>query len=91
MEIKTNNHWYPIIYGYELTEKERAQFDYLDSEELVSGSFVRYKNRCYHIAEFLRVDIWELREWDGYIPNSFFSGVVIKLSDGGDACKLGTY
>ena len=85
------------MYGYELSEKERADFDYLNPEELDSRDFVRYKNHVYDTGEFMRVTAgvancqregWE--KFDGYFSDSFFSGVLIKYIDS-DNCIMATY
>jgi hypothetical protein len=33
----------------------------------------------------------ELKDWDGYQSDSYFSGVVIKISPDGEQYKIGTY
>lgn len=77
--IKTNNKPRSIIYGYELTTKERKEFDYL--ENLDDSTFFRFKGQVYDLGEF-----WIITKnmpfygsgWMGYSPDSFFSGLVIK-------------
>jgi len=87
MQIITNNHWRNLEYGYQLSESERAEFDYL--EDIDSANFIRYKGRVYDLGEFMRAPEPLATDWDGYRSDSFFSGVVIKLSQCGDACKIG--
>lgn len=43
MKIVTNNQHRPILFWWDLTEKERQKFDYLDSATATSQEFVRYK------------------------------------------------
>ena len=44
MKIVTNNQHRPILFWWDLTEKERQKFYYLDSTtEQESAQFVRYK------------------------------------------------
>ena len=79
--IKTNNKPRSIIYGYELTTKEKQEFDYLDDIE--SASFVRYKGQVYNLGEFLIITKnmpFYGSGWMGYLSDSFFSGLVIKYS-----------
>jgi hypothetical protein len=33
----------------------------------------------------------ELKEWDGYISDTFFSGVLIRYNEGYEAYQMGTY
>ena len=94
MKIKTNNHWNNFLYGYELTEEEKKQFDYMGSEELECGSFLRYKGYCYSLDDFMWIkhnSNPDFSGWTGYHSNSFFSGVVIKLSDDTFQYQIGTY
>ena len=83
IEITTNNIPRQQIYGYELTEKERREFDYIDGID--THDFFRYKGNVYDPGEFLylRHPYWsfgsEIPEyWDGISHDSFFSGIVIK-------------
>ena len=99
MKIKTDNIPRHLVYGYELTLKECAEFDYLSPEELNERDFVRYKGQVYDLGEFMRIDKtvaphpqregWE--DWHGYSSDSFFSGVLVKFSDDGESVVLGTY
>ena len=92
MNIKTNNVPRPILYGYELTEKEKAEFDYLDDVD--NAQFFRFKGLLYDIGEFSRIisqgsnrchptesDNPDFAGWNGYLSDSFFSGVLIKWAD----------
>lgn len=92
MKIKTNNITRAVVYGYELTAKERADFDYLN--DIDNAQFFRFKGLLYDIGEFSRViphgskrchptesDNPDFARWDGYLSDSFFSGVLIKWAD----------
>ena len=99
MEIITDHKWRNLLFGYELTERERKEFDYLDDDELLVHSFFRYRRRVYDVAEFIRVSPpvaphpqrqgWE--NWHGYVSDSFFSGVLVRLSDDGEQYQAATY
>ena len=93
MNIKTDHKWKNFLYGYELTEKEKSEFDYLTTEQIDFGSFIRYKGRVYDTGEFMRVSdqMGGLLGWHGYSSDSFFSGVVIKVSDDGEQYMIGAY
>jgi len=88
MNIKTNNHFRNLIYGYELTELEKQDFDYID--DIDSHDFFRYKGHVYDPSEFMRTPE-ALEPWQGYSSDSYFSGVVITYSDDMEQIKIGTY
>lgn len=85
--VRTNNVPRPVINGYELTEKEQKEFDYLDfgsndhdDGDGVYRSFFRYKGNVYDLGDCMRVE--ETNElckgWDGYYGESYFSAIVVK-------------
>lgn len=96
MKIKCNNIARPIVYGFELSEKEKAEFDYLDDIE--NGQFFRYKGIVYDIDQFINIgrniaphpqrEGWE--NFHGYQNDSLFSGVLIKFV-GADQVIAATY
>jgi hypothetical protein len=96
LHIRTNNVPRHVIYGYELTAKEREEFDYLEGEELETRQFVRYRGWTYDLGEFqttrgLPCDS-PLRRWSGFSSDSFYSGVVVRYD--GDDCEsviMGTF
>lgn len=102
MKIKTNSQWRHILYWYDLTDKERKDFDYLPEGE---GSFFRYKGQVYDMGEFSRIippgatrrhptecANPDLQDWDAYASDSFFSGIVVKIDrDGWERVKVGRY
>jgi hypothetical protein len=82
-EIITNGHRRPIIYGWELTEEERREFDWLDNCDTLSwddAEFFRYKGWLYCLSDIMRVDKHSpfYPEWDGYESHDFAGGIVIK-------------
>lgn len=103
MEIITNNVPRPLIYGFELTEKEKTEFDYLDSEEIETHAFFRYRGQVYDLSEFVRIIpqggngtcfghydySGELKGWHGIQTDSFFSAVVVRLTDDGETVVVG--
>ena len=90
MKIITNNHWNNFLYWYELTEKEQAEFDWIENPD--EHTFFRYRGWVYSLDDFMLPNhVEELEEWDGYRSDSFFSGVLIKLSDDGEMYQVGTY
>ena len=92
LTIKTNRHWHNYLYGYELTEEEAKEFDYIGEDDFPSHDFARYQGVIYDVQEFMSSGrIPEFKDWDGYLSDSFFSGVLIKLSDDGEQYQIGMY
>jgi hypothetical protein len=84
--IYGNNHNIKLIYGYQLTDKEKSQFDYMENIEDDFTGF-RYRGNVYSLNDFMWVD--ENNPFksfaDGYNCDSFFSGVLVKFgTDGSD-------
>lgn len=79
MRIVTNNQPRPIISWYELTEKEKQEFDYLEQDN--TGTFFRYKGETYALCDFMRTD--NLGDWEGVYWFTAFSGLVVKLTNSG--------
>jgi len=77
MKIITNNVPREVIREYELTEKERKEFDYLGED---GGYFFRYKGEVYDLGEFTTTSgldgTFDL--WDGYHSDTFFSGILVR-------------
>jgi hypothetical protein len=92
LKIMTNNQPRDILTWHDLSEKERAGFDYLDSEEKQDGaSFVRYRKWVYDLGEFMRCsDHWPVC-WHGYSSDSFFSGTLIRYVDDNERVIMGWY
>lgn len=81
MQIHTNNIPREVVYWHELTNVERAEFDYLDREGQSDTTFFRYKGNVYDLGEFMRAPAdANFNGWDGYANDSFFSGVVVKYA-----------
>lgn len=83
--VVTNHMPRPVLYWWDLTDKEKTEFDYLDSEDKQDGgSFMRYKGHVYDINEFQSISKHvphihrKLQAWDGFMTDSYFSGVLIK-------------
>jgi hypothetical protein len=86
MQIITNHKPRFTIDGFDLNARERAQFDYYDSESLDCATFFRYRGAVYDVAEFMRApDSLALLGWHGYASDSYFSGTLIRLIDNGES------
>ena len=78
-----------MIYGYELTDKQKQDFDYLD--DIDSHDFVKYKDNIYDLSEFMIIENNDsLKDWDGYSSDSYFSGTLVKYIDS-DTVIMGWY
>ena len=50
------------------------------------------KGYWYHTSDFMRIPHGsDFKGWDGYASDSYFSGVLIKLSRDGEEYMVGTY
>lgn len=89
IKIMTNNKPRQLIYGYELSDKQKQDFDYID--DIDSHDFVKYKNNIYDLSEFMRIENNDsLKDWGGYSSDSFFSGTLVKYIDS-DTVIMGWY
>jgi hypothetical protein len=101
--IKSDRKWRNLLYGYELPKKQRKEFDYIKSdEEFETRNFAKYHGQYYDINEFQvlptigdasgkHVVYPEFRGWDGYMNDTYSSGVLIKLSSDGEQYKIGRF
>jgi hypothetical protein len=89
VEIIGNHHHREAVYGYELTEKEAVEFDYIPAESFDTNQFIRYKGEVIDLYDLCPtngspwaagIPSW-LRQYDGYISDSFFSGILVKWID----------
>lgn len=78
-----------VLGWHDLAEKERAEFDYLDSDAARDcASFARYRGAVYDLGEFMRAPA-DLAPWDGYATDTYFSATLARFVDGGDAVVMG--
>ena len=90
--IKSNFQWRQFKYRYEVPAEVLAdRFEHL-TEDDCDGYFC-YRGWWYHTSDFMRFDDRSPfpNTWHGYHSDSFFSGVLIELSDDGEAYRVGTY
>jgi hypothetical protein len=92
LTIKTNHQWRDLVYRSDVPAKVLAdQFDYQDAEETTDGFFY-YRDYWYHLDGFMRIENNpDLKGWDAYASDSYFSGVLIKFSDDCEQIKIGRY
>ena len=86
--ITTNHHVREFLYQWDVpNDVLDDQFEHLDSFEATTG-FFKYRGWWYHVSDFMRTP---MEGWDGAAPDSFFSGVLIKLHEDGETYTVGTY
>ena len=89
--ITTNNHARSFLYGYDVPDHVLSDFDHLDDGENSDG-FICYRKRYYHVSDFmLSPKGGPFEEWHGYLSDSYFSGVLIKMSEDGETYTIATY
>lgn len=88
LTIRTNHTPRNILSWGELTTKEQKEFDWDNANEC---DFFRYKGNTYCLSEFMRVTTKDLSAWDGYMSDSFFSGILVKFTNENESIIAGTY
>lgn len=90
--VKTDHKWRDLVYRHDVpAEVLASEFDYQDAEDVLDGFFC-YRGCWYHLDGFMRIENNpDLTGWDAYASDSYFSGVVIKLSKDCEQIKIGTY
>lgn len=93
LKIFSENENIDLIYGYELTDDERKDFDYYNwdngdencSSDGENAQFFRYNDNVYDVNEFPYIpmdsDFWKYGKWVGISHDTYFSGIVIKFTD----------
>lgn len=93
VKIVTNNHERKVYYLFELSEHEQTivkrEFDWIDSNDIANWEeeqFFNYRDTWYCLSDFMSLhnkvycsnppDF--MQGWDGYLTDSFFSGILIK-------------
>jgi len=98
MKIRTNRQWREFKLREDVPKKILAsEFDWTNKDHALhcdySDGFIHYKGCWYHLSQFERLGGGPLTSagWTGGHADSFFSGVVIKLSSDGEQYQIGTY
>ena len=93
LNIVTNNVPREIIYGFELPASKRKDFDYIKGDEdFNNNQFVQYRGYYYDLGEFMRIENnSNLKDWDGYISDTYFNGTLIKFCEDNDYVIMGRY
>jgi len=93
IEITSTMREKPMVYGYQLTDREKRDYDYM--EDIDSADFFWYRKRLYALDDFMRLDPKGAMSmegyWHGYVGDSFFSGVLVHICEDKDGVIVGTY
>ena len=89
--VITDRKWKQFKYRSDVPAKVLAdRFDWLDDE--IEDGFFCYRGYWHHTSEFMSVTgMVDLAGWHGYSSDSYFSGVLIKLSRDGEEYMVGRY
>ena len=95
MQIITNNAERQFLYGYDVPDSIHAEFDHLDDDSRQDG-WIHYHKCWYHVSDFMVLNEFygqpdDFIDWHGYSSDSFFSGVLIRISDDGETYQIATY
>ena len=71
MRVITNNQPRFTIDWFDLTDVEKAEFDYCDEQD----TFIRYRGETIPLCDFMRAPT-DFSPWQGYRADSYFSAVV---------------
>ena len=87
-----NNHSIFLINWWDLTKKEKKNFDYFNNPEDDFTGF-RYKGNVYGLDEFMRMNSNNPFNglFDSYISDTFFSGIGIKFTEDNETLKAYTF
>ena len=86
--VTTNRHWRQFRYRDEVPASVLAgDLDWTDEDNF--DGYIHYKGYWYHLSEFMSHSPDD--SWDGSKADSFFSGVVIRLSEDGEEYQIGTW
>ena len=88
MKIITNNQYRPLLNFYELSLEQQSSVDWVDLEDREYSHFFVYKGYPYHTSMFLRT---ETPGWDGILSDSYFTGVLARLSKDGESILVGRF
>ena len=90
LKIKSNRHWRTFLNRWDVPAEVLAgDLDWCTPEEDYLDGFFCYRGYWYHLGMFMRLPATP--GWDAQHGDSFFSGVLIKLSSDGETYQVATY
>jgi len=105
IKIVTDNKPRELKCFMDLSERERADFDYIKDADFYSQRFVRYKGHWYDVNDTQLITTepyrmgWDmpvakdhiLAKWDAILWDTFFSAMVYKFSEDWESVIVGVY
>lgn len=93
-KVRTNNVPRNQVIWCELTEKQKADLDWRDTEELQDAftGFI-FKGQVYDLADFTVLDNenFPTKDWHGAFAQSAFHAVLVKLNEREETVIVGEY
>ena len=87
--ITSNFQARPLMYGSDLPEKVQEDFGIRAEND---GNYFKYKGEYYDLADFLaHENSSEDGYWHGACAQSFFTGIVVRLTDDNEGVIVGTW
>lgn len=89
LTVKTNKVWRDLLTWFDIPESAQKDLDWAKDGD----GFFCYRGVWYNLGQFERLRGGPLTDlgWEGGHADSFFSGVVVKISPDGDRVQVGTY
>lgn len=87
MNIITNNQERQFLLGCDVPENVFVhEYEHLEISES-SDNFIKYRGKYYHLSDFIMIektkpetDRKQFNYWDGYLTETAFSGILIKVN-----------
>lgn len=90
--IVTNRIPRQLMAKFQLPAKALKDFDYVKEEDSYTERFVKYRGCWYDVHDTMNVGHLEaFKGWDSYISDTYFSGVLFKLTADHDYVICGRY
>jgi hypothetical protein len=93
VKIRTNRAWHEFKLREDVPKRVlKRQFDWTNKAHALhcdySDGFISYKGCWYHLSQFERTTV---DGWTGQHCDSFYSGVLIRLSSDGERYQIATF
>lgn len=90
--VTCNPVWRPFVFRRDVPRDViKSQFKHLDDDD---DFYFKYREYWYHVSDFMLFKEGKpdaFRNWDAYFSESYFSGVLLKLSKNGEMYQVGRY
>ena len=67
-----------LVYGYDLPDDARKEFDFLSGEKLDFAMFFYFQNSWQYLGDYIPTD---LDGWDGIMSTGYWTGILIQFCD----------